>query len=578
MDRGDFLDRLYEYCEEGQIETRALPKKKQTFHSMRDWSSIDEWCKVNEKQNLYFAVATRNGGGTKNHIKQIPACWLDIDYKDFSSPKDAKRAVWQFQYRPSVIVDSGGGLHCYWRFKEPAGKEDIPQVEKLNRILVDCLGGDAQAVDASRILRLPGSINFKYENQPAVRVVREDWEREYNLDDLLDDPPLTNLLNNKLERVGVCGDSEADFEGDKRDIAGQNGTNGTTGTRINFAVGHHDETLFSIAWHLARGGMPEGEVLKVIEYTAKNLDPNNETKQWAREKVRSAYNRLSRKGRVTAGDIREWVRDIWGTFCGTEGDKYLGIRDKRDMEIRKKTLQRLCAEGIIERVNGKNNLYRKIETECEKIDFLNAPTEEVNLTLPLGLSNYFTAYSKNIIVVAGDQDAGKTALLLNMVRDNQHNHKINYFSSEMGNSELRIRLSRFPDTTLRDWKFNAFERSDNFSDVIDPDAINVIDYLEIDDAFYQVSGKLRAIHDKLQNGIAIVALQKSKGQDIGRGGSFSLEKPRLYVSISNEYPGHRIKIVKCKNWRSHENPNRLSRKFKIAQGCVLIPDTEWDIE
>lgn len=509
MNRKEFLNWLYEYCDQGQIETRALPGKKQAFHNRGDWSSIDKFCKANSKQNLYFSVATRNGGGTKEHIAQIPGLWADIDFKDYpgetldEKKTTARKTIYEFPLRPSVMTETGGGYQPIWRLKEPAGKQDIPEIENILKALAEYLNADQGATDASRILRLPETVNHKYDNKPAVKVVWDNRTLEYNPWDFENLPPLTDLLfNNKLERVGVSSDSEADFEGKKRDIAGQNGTERDILYPINFLVGHHDHTLFSIAWHLAKGGMPETETLKVIEYTAKTLDPGNETKRWAREKVRSAYSRLDRKNRNLAEEIREWVRDTSGTFCGTEVDKELEIGTKRDKENRKKVLQRLLAEGILERVGGKNNVYRRIETECDEIDFLNAPTEEIALSLPLDLSKYFKAYRKNIIVIAGDQDAGKTALLLNIVRDNMDKHEIHYFSSEMASSELRIRLNQFNDLSLQHWNFNAYERSDNFADVIRPNSINIIDYLEIHDTFYQIGERLREIHDKLQEGIA----------------------------------------------------------------------------
>ena len=68
----------------------------------------------------------------------------------------------------------------------------------------------------------------------------------------------------------------------------------------------------------------------------------------------------------------------------------------------------------------------------------------------------------------------------------------------------------------------------------------------------------------MKNGIAIVALQKKRGVELGRGAEFSLEKPRLYLSMENG----EIKIVKAKNWRRKDvNPNGMVSKFKIVNGC-----------
>ena len=68
MDSKTFLTWLYEFCEGNQVETRALPARKQAFHNLGDWQAVESWCRKLKGQNLYFAVATRNGGGTKEHL------------------------------------------------------------------------------------------------------------------------------------------------------------------------------------------------------------------------------------------------------------------------------------------------------------------------------------------------------------------------------------------------------------------------------------------------------------------------------------------------------------------------------
>jgi hypothetical protein len=172
-----------------------------------------------------------------------------------------------------------------------------------------------------------------------------------------------------------------------------------------------------------------------------------------------------------------------------------------------------------------------------------------------------------VVIVAGEANAGKTALLLNVVRKNMHLHKIEYFSSEMRAEEFHLRLVKFDDVKMSDWRFSPRERSTKFADVIVPDSLNIIDYLEVTKDFYEVGGDIKDIFDRLGKGIAIIALQKKKGSDIGRGGDFTLEKPRLYMSMQ---PGE-IKIVKGKNWANpHLNPNNMTWKFKLVQGCKFI--------
>jgi len=142
----------------------------------------------------------------------------------------------------------------------------------------------------------------------------------------------------------------------------------------------------------------------------------------------------------------------------------------------------------------------------------------------------------------------------------------------MGRIELRNRLEKF-NVPMEEWKRVAWkERAADFAPMIRPNAVNIIDFLEIHENFFEVGKLIKQIFDKLENGIAVIALQKPKGRDEGLGGQRGLEKPRLYLSMS---PGL-LKIVKAKNWK-HENinPNGMMRKWKLGGGCNFKVEGDW---
>ena len=69
-----------------------------------------------------------------------------------------------------------------------------------------------------------------------------------------------------------------------------------------------------------------------------------------------------------------------------------------------------------------------------------------------------------------------------------------------------------------------------------------------------------------------MALQKGRGSDLGRGSTFGLEKPRLYLSMGH----NKLVIVKGKNWASRDrNPNGLVLEFKLTDGCNFIVTKDW---
>jgi len=274
---------------------------------------------------------------------------------------------------------------------------------------------------------------------------------------------------------------------------------------------------------------------------------------------------------------REWILVSTGSFTVREICHVLGFIRKEDAKERnviRQEVHRLKKGGIIESFGERNDVYRLLVKELEPMDFKNAPTSPLDITWPLMEEEpMFDIYSGNLAIIAGNFNAGKTAYLLAFTRLNMDKFKINYYSSEMGSSELRLRLQHFEGITLEEWDFNAFERADYFHDVIDSEVINIIDFLEISEAFYQIGGMLTKIHNKLRGGkgIAVIALQKPPGRDLGHGGSFSAEKPRVYLSIDSGV----MKIVKAKNFHGEQNPNGLKRSFRLYSGARFEGKGGW---
>lgn len=344
------------------------------------------------------------------------------------------------------------------------------------------------------------------------------------------------------------------------------------GRNISFDEPGRDETLFHIANCLVKGGMDRTNILNCLYFIGLNCNPPFPEKE-IQAKVESAFKRFENRKRNLTAEVREWISITWHNISITDALQNITNITNADRPKITVIMNRLVKEGVLERVPNRNGVYRKVDTEIESIDFLNADTETVDLWLPFDIHEKVEVMPGNIIVVAGSPDAGKTAFLLNVIRQNQDKFEIHYFNSEMGNSELRKRLDKFEDITLSDWKFKPWERSDNFADVIKPGKgkINIIDFLEIHDNFYEIGGKLAEIHKKLKGAVAVVALQKNPGIKVGLGGYRGLEKPRLYLAMDSGA----ITITKAKNWATSENPNGLEYRFKIVGGCKFIKVQGW---
>jgi len=344
-----------------------------------------------------------------------------------------------------------------------------------------------------------------------------------------------------------------------------------------FTRGRRDDDLFHAANSLTRGGADPAftsQVLNILAQNCKPPFPQNEVNA----KIASALSRAERREVNLAEDVREWVLSSTGVFLSSEVARCRQLSSRDDQKNLSKILSRLCSEGIIERYGNKNGQFRRIENDVEPVNFLDAPTEEFPITWPMGLEDHCVIYPGNIVVVAGTKSAGKTAFLLNVAKENMHRHEIVYLNSEMGDTEFRKRLELFDDVPLRSWRLQAFHRSGSFADLITPEKkIFIVDFLEVTTDFWKVAAYLQDIHKKLKDGIALVALQKSMGKGAGRGGDFSMEKARLYLTLDylKGQNRNRLTIADAKAWRTDRNPRGMTLDYKLARGSRFVEQGFW---
>lgn len=177
----DVLSAIFDPCDLGGfVDVRFLGSGvHQTFVPVADLPEIGRLCQRHAMLDAYFGVALRDGaGGDIRHCVQSAVLHVDIDG---SVDTERLRAC---VFPPSVIVSSGGGLHCYWLMREAfALPMDADRVKGLDRRLALTVGGDLASAEPARILRIPGTRNRKYQPPRSVAVVEFNPESRYNPSD-----------------------------------------------------------------------------------------------------------------------------------------------------------------------------------------------------------------------------------------------------------------------------------------------------------------------------------------------------------------------------------------------------------
>ena len=127
---------------------------------------------------------------------------VDIDLKSDAHPKGNRPAsieqalsLLPHDFYPSLIVETGNGIQAWWLFKEPVIFDDAAQRANAADIAVRWQtlfdyaakqhGWNFEKLgDLARVLRIPGTRNWKDLANPKNVVIRESTDRRYNLSDL----------------------------------------------------------------------------------------------------------------------------------------------------------------------------------------------------------------------------------------------------------------------------------------------------------------------------------------------------------------------------------------------------------
>lgn len=339
--------------------------------------------------------------------------------------------------------------------------------------------------------------------------------------------------------------------------------------------GRRDQDIFHVANMLFKGGADVEEIRNILNILAQCCEPPFPEREVA-SKIESVLKRASRKTRNISQEVRDWSLLNEGVFLLKDCYSELKFVNSEDQLTARVTLTKMAKEGLIEKYGTLRGQYRTKKEDAPVIDIFSADLSPYLLRLPLGVHEWVNIHKSNVIIVAGESNSGKTAFCLNVARMNRDDHNVNYLSNEMQDgTELRIRLNGF-DEPIEKWRPVIFRfRTDSFPDVIDPDGLNIVDYLDEgqDGEAYKMTARIKEISNRLRDGIAVIAIQKHSQKQYGFGGEGTKNAARLYLSITNQ---NMIKIEKAKIWRNKEiNPNGMYCMFRLGGGCIFKREGDW---
>lgn len=189
MDNYDLLTAVQP--EQGWYAVIGIKGDKRQQRIVETREEFDYWVERFQRRqwNVFFGVAKFSGDEddegkrhrTKQDVVALKAFWVDIDCgpsKDYPTQSDALTALQDFckqvgLSRPT-LVNSGRGIHAYWPLDRDVTREEWePVAKRLKEVCAtQGLRVDNTCFEVARILRVPGTFNYKGDEPLPVEVLR----------------------------------------------------------------------------------------------------------------------------------------------------------------------------------------------------------------------------------------------------------------------------------------------------------------------------------------------------------------------------------------------------------------------
>lgn len=121
----------------------------------------------------------------KRYICALNCLYAEFDVKQYGSKEAIIAHLDGSTFPiPSVLIDSGGGVHGYWLLRDTFALESDDQraaAEVIQRLWVQTIGADPTVHDLTRVLRIPNTFNFKYEPARRVEWLTHDLSCTYTI-------------------------------------------------------------------------------------------------------------------------------------------------------------------------------------------------------------------------------------------------------------------------------------------------------------------------------------------------------------------------------------------------------------
>lgn len=327
MDAKAFLEALWGDLPQSDgpfIQTWELAQRRSSYYAAAAEVDVDGEPDVFTGVGLAFKRLGANHRAKADEVVAIPGFWLDLDVGPGKCPtRNDAFSLSTAHVSPSIVIDSGHGIHCWylfekpWRFRQRSEQERAGiaarQFVMLHQRTATERGWHIDSVgDLARILRLPGTLNAKDPDHPRPVIalgLPPYIGPRYTYSELallLKDMPLPEPAT-RTQSISVPGDGSM-FTA-KLEALRENSPEFEAVLTHQRVVGDGSLSSYDLSLcSLAAGAMNDSELRLLIEFHRVTWGDTNDQAKGRRTKYQDLTIAKARTQIVPAAELRSMAR------------------------------------------------------------------------------------------------------------------------------------------------------------------------------------------------------------------------------------------------------------------------------
>lgn len=186
-----FLSDIFDHARGHYLEFRCLDRASGKMHCafFHRESDVPRFLGRHVHCDHFVGVLPRaSRSGRSDSIRRFSWLYADIDFGDSHASAEhrdetsARAALARLSMRPTWLVRTRSGFHAWYKIKTAV---DLARWQNAMSRLRLALGGDPNALDAARVLRVPGTHCYKVSPPAFVHLAGGDPSRIYEVDRFL---------------------------------------------------------------------------------------------------------------------------------------------------------------------------------------------------------------------------------------------------------------------------------------------------------------------------------------------------------------------------------------------------------